>query len=90
MKETLLKIKTDALKALSDAGADVEALRIQYLGKKGELTAVLRGMGKLSAEERPVVGQLANEVRAAIEEEIEKKTAAIKTPALEAKLQAEL
>ena len=54
MKETLLKIKTDALKALSDAGADVEALRIQYLGKKGELTAVLRGMGKLSAEERPL------------------------------------
>ncbi|MDY3942067.1 MAG: phenylalanine--tRNA ligase subunit alpha [Eubacteriales bacterium] len=89
MKETLLKIKTDALKALSDAGADVEALRIQYLGKKGELTAVLRGMGKLSAEERPVVGQLANEVRAAIEEEIEKKTAAIKAAALEAKLQAE-
>ena len=89
MKETLLKIKPDALKALSDAGADVEALRIQYLGKKGELTAVLRGMGKLSAEERPVVGQLANEVRAAIKEEIEKKTAAIKTAALEAKLQAE-
>ena len=89
MKETLLKIKTDALKALSDAGADVEALRIQYLGKKGELTAVLRGMGKLSAEERPVVGQIANEVRAAIEEEIEKKTAAIKAAALEAKLQAE-
>ena len=89
MKETLLKIKTDALKALSDAGADVEALRIQYLGKKGELTAVLRGMGKLSAEERPVVGQLANEVRAAIEEEIEKKTAALKSAAMEAKLQAE-
>lgn len=89
MKETLLKIKTDALKALSDVGADVEALRIQYLGKKGELTAVLRGMGKLSAEERPVIGQLANEVRAAIEEEIEKKTAALKTAALEAKLQAE-
>ena len=89
MKETLLKIKTDALKALSDASADVEALRIQYLGKKGELTAVLRGMGKLSAEERPVVGQLANEVRAAIEEEIEKKTVELKTAALEAKLQAE-
>ena len=89
MKETLLKIKTDALKALSDASADVEALRIQYLGKKGELTAVLRGMGKLSAEERPIVGQLANEVRAAIEEEIEKKTAELRTAALEAKLQTE-
>ncbi len=89
MKETLLKIKTDALKALSDTSADVEALRIQYLGKKGELTAVLRGMGKLSAEERPVIGQLANEVRAAIEEEIEKKTTALKAAALEAKLQAE-
>lgn len=89
MKETLLKIKTDALKALSEACADVEALRIQYLGKKGELTAVLRGMGKLSADERPVIGQLANEVRAAIEEEIEKKTAAIKAAALEAKLQSE-
>ena len=71
MKETLLKIKTDALKALSDAGADVEALRIQYLGKKGELTAILKQMGKLSAEERPVIGQLANQVRAQIEERLE-------------------
>jgi len=43
----------------------------QYLGKKGELTAVLRGMGSLSPEERPVIGQLANEIRAYIESRIE-------------------
>ncbi|MBR4959856.1 MAG: phenylalanine--tRNA ligase subunit alpha, partial [Clostridia bacterium] len=89
MKDTLLKIKTEAIAALAEDGADIEALRIKYLGKKGELTAVLRGMGKLSAEERPVIGQLANDIRAEIEEEIEKKTAAMKTAALDAKLKAE-
>lgn len=62
MKETLQKIKEEALAALSAPDADIEGLRIRYLGKKGELTAVLRGMGKLSPEERPVIGQLANEV----------------------------
>ena len=89
MKDTLLKIKTEAIAALAEDGADIEALRIKYLGKKGELTAVLRGMGKLSAEERPVIGQLANDIRAEIEAEIEKKTAAMKTAALDAKLKAE-
>lgn len=89
MKETLLKIKSEAIAALEQADADIEALRIQYLGKKGELTAVLRGMGKLSAEERPVIGQLANDIRAEIEAEIEKRTAALKSAALDAKLKAE-
>ena len=89
MKDTLLKIKTEAIAALAEDGADIEALRIKYLGKKGELTAVLRGMGKLSAEERPVIGQLANDIRAEIEAEIEKKSAAMKTAALDAKLKAE-
>ena len=89
MKDTLLKIKTEAIAALAEDGADIEALRIQYLGKKGELTAVLRGMGKLSAEERPVIGQLANDIRAEIEAEIEKKSAAMKSAALDAKLKAE-
>ena len=51
MKETLLRIKEEAMASLSAHGADLEALRIRYLGKKGELTAVVRGMGKLSAEE---------------------------------------
>ena len=78
MKETLNRIKAEALEAIASPETDdaaLEALRIKYLGKKGELTAVLRGMGQLSAEERPVVGQIANEVRAEIEAAItEKKT----------------
>ncbi len=73
MKEILEKIRAEAAEALSQAGADLEALRIKYLGKKGELTAVLRGMGSLTPEERPVVGQLANKVRAEIEEMLQKK-----------------
>lgn len=72
MKDKLLLIKKEADEALHEASADLEALRIRFLGKKGELTAVLRGMGSLSPEERPEVGALANEVRAYIEGEITK------------------
>ena len=67
MKEKLEQIRTAAKEQLDSAHADLEAIRIRFLGKKGELTSVLRGMGQLSAEERPKVGQLANEVRAYIE-----------------------
>ena len=73
MKEILEKIRAEAAQALSQAGVDLEAFRIKYLGKKGELTAVLRGMGNLSPEERPVIGQFANKVRAEIEEMLQKK-----------------
>ena len=89
MKETLLKMKEEALAALAAPDADLEALRIRYLGKKGELTAVLRGMGKLSAEERPVIGQIANEVREAIENELTARAQELKTAALAARLSAE-
>lgn len=89
MKEKLLQIKNEAMKALSENEADLEALRIKYLGKKGELTAVLRGMGALSAEERPAVGQMANEVRAAIEEKLSELGAAMKSRAMDKKLEAE-
>ena len=70
MKETLQKILNEAISALESENANVEEIRIKYLGKKGELTAVLRGMGQLSPEERPIVGQIANEVRAQIEAKI--------------------
>ncbi|MBR4661421.1 MAG: phenylalanine--tRNA ligase subunit alpha [Clostridia bacterium] len=73
MKEILEKIRAEAAEALSQASVDLEACRIKYLGKKGELTAVLRGMGNLSPEERPVIGQFANKVRAEIEQMLQKK-----------------
>lgn len=73
MKETLLQIKEEAVRCLADQNADIEAVRIRFLGKKGALTAVLRSMGQLSPEERPVIGQLANEVRQYIESAIAEK-----------------
>ena len=92
MKETLNRIKAEALEAIASPETDdaaLEALRIKYLGKKGELTAVLHGMGQLSPEERPVVGQIANEVRAEIEAAITEKKANLADAALDAKLIAE-
>ena len=75
MKQQLENIRLQALAELEKAGtpAELEELRVQYLGKKGEVTAVLKQMGSLSAEERPVVGQMANEVRAEIESAITEK-----------------
>jgi phenylalanyl-tRNA synthetase alpha chain len=73
MKDKLQAIKDEALKSIEEA-KDLKILndiRVNYLGKKGELTGVLRGMKDLSNEERPVIGQLANEVRNAIEETLE-------------------
>ena len=91
MKEQLEAIRKQALEAVAgtQAGSELEAVRVQYLGKKGALTAVLKQMGKLSPEERPVMGQLANEVRAELEKAIEVQSAALAEKALEAKLAAE-
>ena len=91
MKEQLELIKSNALAAL-DAAADTAALdeqRVKWLGKKGELTAVLKMMGKLSAEERPIMGQLANSVRAEIEAKLEQRKTELSACALEARLAAE-
>ena len=73
MKDQLIQIKQSALDALKNIStqAELEAFRVNFLGKKGKLTDILRGMGGLSAEERPIIGQLANEVRSFIEGEID-------------------
>ena len=91
MKAQLEQIKVSSLEALEKAAtpAELEELRVKILGKKGELTAVLKQMGKLSAEERPVMGQLANAVRAEVEAKLEQRKAAIHAAVLEAKLEAE-
>ena len=91
MKETLEQIRREALAALSETktAADLEALRVRYLGKKGELTALLKQMGKLSAEERPVMGQLANEVREALAEALARQQTVLEAAALHARLEAE-
>ena len=92
MKDTLNRIKEEALGLIASPETDdaaLEALRIKYLGKKGELTAVLRGMGQLSPEERPIVGQIANEVRAEIESALLGKKTALSAKALDSKLLSE-
>ena len=92
MKDKLLDISKKAIEELSNIESltELEAIRIKYLGKKGELTAILRGMGALSPEERPVVGKVANEVRAKIEEEIENISREIKEKEKSKRLKSEV
>ena len=91
MREQLQKILQEALDALKEIKStpELEALRVRLLGKKGELTGLLRGMGKLSPEERPVMGQLVNSVRQQIEEAMDKQAASITAAEKEARLNAE-
>ena len=91
MKQQLESIRLAATQHLKDVLSmdELDAIRVKYLGKKGELTAVLKQMGGLSPEERPVIGQIANDIREYITEEIEKKAAEIKAAEQEKKLLAE-
>lgn len=91
MKEKLAAIRSAAISALENSRmlSELEELRIQYLGKKGELTSVMKGMGSLSAEERPVIGQLANEVRGKIESALDEKKAALEKAAADIKIKKE-
>ena len=91
MKQQLNDIRQQALSAFqaADSLAALDALRVQYLGKKGELTGVLKQMGKLSAEERPVMGQLANQVRADLEAALEAQGKKLEAAALEQRLKDE-
>ena len=91
MKELMQSLREASIKAIneSDNPESIEALRVKYLGKKGELTGILRQMGRLSPEERPVMGQLANQLRAEIEEAIELRKTILSKAILEKQLEAE-
>ena len=75
MKEQILKIKEISVNEIKKAEnlKSLEDIRVKYLGKKGELTALLRGMGALSSEERPIIGGLVNEIKDIIESLIQEK-----------------
>ena len=88
MKELLESIRKKAMEEIAQS-EDPEALRIRYLGKKGELTAVLRGMGSVPPEERPVIGALANDIREQIEAALAAKAEEKKEKELSHKLEAE-
>ena len=91
MKEKLEQIKAAAQKAIAEAADEkgIDDIRVRFLGKKGELTAILKQMGGLSPEERPIIGQLANKIRAELEGNIESASKDFKEKADELKLKAE-
>ncbi|MDE6815615.1 MAG: phenylalanine--tRNA ligase subunit alpha, partial [Lachnospiraceae bacterium] len=96
MKEKLEQIKAEALKQIEAAGGTgaqalelLNEIRVSYLGKKGELTALLKGLKNVASEERPKVGQMVNEVRGEIEEVLAGATEKIKAAALEERMKAE-
>ncbi len=92
MKEQLEKIREEALGRI-EASENLEALndiRVAYLGKKGELTNLLKSMKDVAPEERPKVGQMVNEVRAALEEKLEEAKTALARKARQQQLAAEV
>ncbi|AXI40293.1 MAG: phenylalanine--tRNA ligase subunit alpha [Bacillaceae bacterium] len=91
MQEELTKLRDEALQKVREATdlKQLQNIRVQYLGKKGPITEVLRGMGKLSKEERPKIGALANEIREVIAGEITSKQEQLEKAEIEKKLQQE-
>ena len=91
MQEELKQIKTEGLTDLETVSdlRELESLRIKYFGRRGLLSTVMRGMGKLSKEERPVIGKLANEIRASLEEAFDQVERTLNQQAREGQLAAE-
>ena len=87
----LEELNTEAVKAIADTQSleELEQLRVKYLGKKGQLSQILRGMGKLSPEERPAVGSQANIVKEGIQASLEKHKQQLQQAEIEAKIKAE-
>ncbi|MCR1949690.1 MULTISPECIES: phenylalanine--tRNA ligase subunit alpha [unclassified Clostridium] len=92
MQEKLMAIKENAFNELTNVNtsSELEEIRVKYLGKKGELTTILRGMGSLSQEERPIVGKLVNVVKKEVEDRIEEISRGIKEKEKNAKLASEV
>lgn len=91
MKEKLKELQELALQQIDVAtnSSQLEEVRVKFLGKKGELTTILRGMGSVSPEERPLVGKMVNEAKAAVEEKLEAAMKAIKNKEKAARLASE-
>ena len=91
MKEKLELLKSEALTAIANAQDErqIDEVRIKYLGKKGELTAILKQMGSLTPEERPIMGQLVNKAKVELEEAITAAAENFKAKAADQKLKAE-
>ncbi|NEQ20258.1 MAG: phenylalanine--tRNA ligase subunit alpha [Microcoleus sp. SIO2G3] len=91
LEAQLAALKEDATNAIAHADTleQLEQLRINYLGKKGQLSLVLRGMGQLSPEDRPRIGASANEVKEALQENIEQKRSSLQASLIQAQLEAE-
>lgn len=91
MKQRLEEIKLSAVDAVKNSSTlpEIEEIRVKYLGKKGELTAILKQMGSLSPEERPIMGQLVNKAKAEVEELIATKSEELQNAATLQKLKDE-
>ena len=91
IQEQLKELNTAAVEAIVSADSldELEKLRVKYLGKKGELSQILRGMGKLSPEERPAVGSLANVVKEEVQTSLEKRKQDLQQAQIEAQIKAE-
>ena len=92
MKEKLSQILDNALNQIESSGEldKLNDIRIAFLGKKGELTSVLKSMKEVAPEDRPKIGQMVNEARAKIEEKLEEKKAAFEKMVREEKMKAEV
>jgi phenylalanyl-tRNA synthetase alpha chain len=91
LETELAALKQDAIKAIvsADSLEQLEQLRVSYLGKKGQLSVVLRGMGKLTAEDRPRIGAIANEVKELLQDNLEQKRSSMLAAQIQAQLEAE-
>ncbi|WP_339060003.1 phenylalanine--tRNA ligase subunit alpha [Tepidibacillus marianensis] len=91
MQEKLKQVRIEALVEIDqvDELQSLQSIRVKYLGKKGPITEVLRGMGSLSPEERPLMGKLVNEIREEIEQVLSQKEELLERGAMEQKLQQE-